>query len=118
MEDPIVEDVSDDEDDDCSGGVGISCLGEAGGEERVYVNTDARERPHVQMDKAHWRDMLWDPDKERFFYPSGVDAPDGIPAADGYKIVPPTDADMQLGSHYVSKHVAKAYLVCRIMKLC
>lgn len=47
-----------DEDDDCSDGVDISCLGEAGGEERVYVNTDARERPHVRVVFNLSRDVI------------------------------------------------------------
>jgi hypothetical protein len=40
--------------------------------------------------------MQFDPNKNQFCYKDGVDAPDGIPAADGYKIIHPTHADAQV----------------------
>ena len=88
VENPIVEGNSDDEDGNCNG---------VGRGEIVYVN-DATERHHVQLDQdqENWRDMRFDPNKNQFCYKHGVDAPDGIPAADGYKIIYPTHADAQV----------------------
>jgi len=88
-----VEDVTKENQNDGSDGVR---LGHGGGDERVFV-TDAPERPHVQMERKHWRGMEWDPNENKFFYNKpGVDAEDGIPAAEGYEFVKPADAGMQV----------------------
>eukprot|EP00985_Skeletonema_marinoi_P024116 scaffold16550_cov148-Skeletonema_marinoi.AAC.1 len=95
VENPLVEDVTNEEEHDCSDGVGIGHGDASGGDERVYVNDDA-ERQHVQMERQHWRDMEWDPDALKFFYKPGFDAQDGIPTAEGYDIIKPTHAGMQV----------------------
>eukprot|EP00986_Skeletonema_menzelii_P000918 scaffold258_cov80-Skeletonema_menzelii.AAC.1 len=64
--------------------------------QRVYIN-DAPERPHVQLEPDHWRDMTWDPREKKFYYKNGGDnAGVGVPKADGYNIVNPRDANVKV----------------------
>lgn len=63
--------------------------------ERVYV-ADDNVRDHVQMENQHWRNLVWDPLLNKFFYENDGVPQDGIPEADGYKIINPTDETMEV----------------------
>ena len=74
----------------------IDLLGEDGEGEMLYASNDGIKH-HVEVDHKHWRNMKWDSDGKKFYYDSSdIDAHDGIPAANEYKIVRPSDPDAEV----------------------